>query len=1058
MKRFLMLIALAAAMAVPGRAAIWYVATNGLDAAAGTNWATARQTIQAAVDAATAGDTVLVSNGLYDTGARTALGGLLLNRVVATNGVLVRSVNGPDATFIVGAFGNFPNDGTQVRCAFLGGGSVLAGFTLTGGSANSSSFFAARDPYGGGIWCELSALVSNCVIVGNKGFVAGGGIYGGTATCCRIEGNTVMGDGGGAAFASLSRCVVLRNSARTGGGVTDSSLRSCLLAWNGANLSSGGAVNSSLENCTVYENTSTMGAALSSATIRNCIVISNAPANLDSVTAYASCSVPLPSGAGNISTVPRFAEPAATNFHLLPPTSCIDQGSNSYVTEAFDLDGQLRIVNDTVDIGAYEDQVSSLPPLVDNASGGTGISPTGAILNATLLAGGGTSTVLRIYWGTSDGGTNAAAWTNVCSFGFRANGPHSTNISGLTADTRYYYRAWASNPVAVAWAPATTSFIAYLPLGVLPAGIDFGPVTTGLVHEMAFTVTNRGIVPLTGDVRVAGAGFLLPGSTNFTLAPGESWSVPVRFAPDVPQAYAGSAIFRSSGGTATNTLFGAGVPKTVWHVAPGGNDVLAGTNWTTAKATIQAAIDVARSNDVVLVSNGVYATGARIAVGPLLTRVVITGAIAVVSLNGPAFTTIVGESHVNGPPVDGVRGVYIASNGFLSGFTVTNGHAMDISVTDENLYGGGIYCEPGAAISNCVLTGNFAAHRGGGLYGGTARNSLLIGNGCSTEGGGAWRASLFDCQILSNQCTHGGGAFDSLLERCVLRSNDAEGGFGGGAFFGELRNCLLVLNRAGNGGGANSAYLLNCTVASNTATSEGGGTFSSTLVNSIVYGNVGSAGFNGVSNTVDFSCIDALPTNGTGNIANDPEFLDAAAGDYRLKATSRAIGKGNPALAAGSLDVEGNPRTVSGSVDMGAYQYQLPAGYWAWVAAATNGQTNIAQSASGDGYPNLLKYATGGSPTNADHVARLFHSATGGLLTLSFNRNTNAYDVTILVEGGYSVASGAAWRPIATNFNGSWGGATNVTESAAGNPVNVSVRDASAGTSNRFLRLRITRP
>src|SRR5213594_2733475 len=46
-------------------ATTWYVSPNGTDANAGTSWASAKQTAQAAVNAATDGDTVLLSDGVY---------------------------------------------------------------------------------------------------------------------------------------------------------------------------------------------------------------------------------------------------------------------------------------------------------------------------------------------------------------------------------------------------------------------------------------------------------------------------------------------------------------------------------------------------------------------------------------------------------------------------------------------------------------------------------------------------------------------------------------------------------------------------------------------------------------------------------------------------------------------------------------------------------------------------------------------------------------------------------------------------------------------------------
>ena len=93
-----------------------------------TNWATAAHIIPEAVDAAGAGDTVLVTNGVYDTG--DTRWGRTSNRVVITNSIRVVSVNGPEVTNLVGAG---PIGFTAVRFAVVGADSMLAGFTLTNG-------------------------------------------------------------------------------------------------------------------------------------------------------------------------------------------------------------------------------------------------------------------------------------------------------------------------------------------------------------------------------------------------------------------------------------------------------------------------------------------------------------------------------------------------------------------------------------------------------------------------------------------------------------------------------------------------------------------------------------------------------------------------------------------------------------------------------------------------------------------------------------------------------------------------------------------------------------
>jgi autotransporter-associated beta strand protein len=166
-----------------------------------------------------------------------------------------------------------------------------------------------------------------------------------------------------------------------------------------------------------------------------------------------------------------------------------------------------------------------------------------------------------------------------------------------------------------------------------------------------------------------------------------------------------------------------------------------------------------------------------------------------------------------------------------------------------------------------------------------------------------------------------------------------------------------------------------------------------------------------------------------------------------------------PALG-GSLAwvVEYQPAAVVLSVTNTGGGPPPPTGYDLAATAITNGLTGYQDDADGDGYANLLEYATGGNLTNADTLARMEGSRTNGLLTLRFLRATNATDATMIVEGSFAATNGALWTGIATNAGGSWGSATNVTETGAGSPVNVNAQDDQPGATNRFLRLRVTRP
>ena len=259
---------------LPASAAVRYVnVNNSKPSSPFLSWSSAATAIQDAVAVATAGDEIVVTNGVYKRGG-AAVYGTLTNRVAVTKRLTVRSINGPPSTVIEGS----PTNGdSAIRCVYLTNGAVLSGFTLTNGATRSAdSWPLAEELIGGGVWCEsANEVVSNCVVARCSAGDSGGGAFGGTLRNCTLTGNSAS-YGGGASSSVLSNCTFKGNSVGYhGGGVEACTLDNCMVTNCSAGDSGGGAYGSSLRNCTFAGNWASYGGGVSSSVLSNCTLAGN---------------------------------------------------------------------------------------------------------------------------------------------------------------------------------------------------------------------------------------------------------------------------------------------------------------------------------------------------------------------------------------------------------------------------------------------------------------------------------------------------------------------------------------------------------------------------------------------------------------------------------------------------------------------------------------------------------------------------------------------------------------------------------------------------------------
>jgi hypothetical protein len=358
---------------------IIYVKYNATGTNNGSSWANAFVKFEDGVNAATIGDIIFVAKGIYQPvsgqyftmkedvkiyGSFNGTESSLSQRVLGTSNVSVLQ----------------GNDHSVIRNlnSWLTSASVLDGFTVTGGNAiydvggNGGGIYNANASptltnltisgntgvfYGGGIFNLYSSpILTNVTISGNTS-IRGAGIYNDASspklTNVTISGNVAENPAGGSfgggmcnirsSSPILTNVTISGNTAPLGGGIFNTSsspkLYNSILLGNNSGVDDNYASSTDIKYSLVQGNTST------------------ANGNID-VTGITAASVFVSPQTAGLST--------AGNYSLTSTSIAINYGSNTLYTNAGgnltadkDLAGNLRLFNNTIDMGAYELQVVS---------------------------------------------------------------------------------------------------------------------------------------------------------------------------------------------------------------------------------------------------------------------------------------------------------------------------------------------------------------------------------------------------------------------------------------------------------------------------------------------------------------------------------------------------------------------------------------------------------------------------------------------------------------------------------------------------------------------------
>jgi hypothetical protein len=249
------------------------------------------------------------------------------------------------------------------------------------------------------------------------------------------------------------------------------------------------------------------------------------------------------------------------------------------------------------------------------------VAASGAGVNTTATVTTGAASAITQTTATAAGSITAIGCSNVTVYGIEysttnnfplgtgtqvtssnlSGGNFSANLTGLTASTTYYYRAYATNAGGTAYGNQL-SFSTVAPTMTVTALTPFGNVcinTTSAANS--FTITGVGLSnanvnvgPLAGYTFSTSSGGTYTASLSLAQAGGAySQSIFVRFTPTAVQSYAGNIPVNGGGATSTSVAVDGNGVNTLATVVTGGS-----ANITNHSATLAGSIPATGCSNV----------------------------------------------------------------------------------------------------------------------------------------------------------------------------------------------------------------------------------------------------------------------------------------------------------------------------------------------------------------------------------------------------------------------------------------------------------------------------